>query len=96
MIILVHKYITQTTGSQIMFFRPPKAFVDNLFVHCQNVFVLCHLPNTPSDWFNKELNDQYLGRKGEKGLLRERERGTWGHESEKCKIHQEIGCTYST
>lgn len=37
--------------------------------------VLPHLPKAPFDLFNKELNDQYLGRKGEAELDRDRKSG---------------------
>ena len=53
----------------------------NFSVHCEDV----PLPMAPSDWFNKQLNGQQLGRRGRVGYL-ERE-GTW-EGSEACGFHQ--------
>ena len=44
-------------------------FLQNICVHCKDV----SLPKMPSDWFNKELNDQGLGRSGQ-AVFPDRER----------------------
>ena len=39
---------------------PGDFLLQNICVHCEDV----SLPKAPSDWVNKELNDQQVGRKG--------------------------------